>query len=460
MNTLVNEVRERLRSSSALDLDHATVERAIRRRMRERQLDDPAAYRAQLQGSEWDALLELVVVPESWLFRDPGAFQLALQHVRACLAARPQRPARLLCVPCAGGEEPYSLAMVLTDAGITPAQAIIHACDISPAAIARAQAGIFTRNAFRADPGPLLDRFFDPVPDGWQLHAAVRDRVELFRANLFALAPLEPYDVVFCRNLMIYFDHHTVALATAKLARLMADDGLLLSGPAEIPLFTRNGFSTLRTVHGYGLRKALHAETQAAVDTVAGADGLPGANPHGRLQAQAAGSLAALAKMARSARLARLQPASRLAPGPGAAELGSPPAPLATPAAAERGTGPRAAGQAPANATLAEARQLAEQGDYAGARRLCEHWLTTDPCSAEASYLAGLAASCLDAPDQAELHWRRCLYLEPEHYQALCHMAALREQAGDPDEAARLRRRASRVFERHGGTALPGGGPA
>jgi chemotaxis protein methyltransferase WspC len=509
MNALVDETRTWLRGVTALDLDNASVERAMRRRMRERQVDHLEDYRKLLDGDEREALIELVVVPESWLFRDPGAFQLALQHVRTCLAARPLQPARLLCVPCASGEEPYSLAIVLNDAGISPAHAIVHGCDISHAAIERARAGIFTRNAFRSDPGFALERHFEPVAEGWQVDEAVRQRVEFFQASLFALEPPAPYDVVFCRNLMIYFDPPTTARAAAKLAQLLADDGLLLAGPAEIPIFTQHGFKAQRSAHGYGLRKPgavpegarhpkgqpasqaqrgglhwwhghadseslrpLSASAPAGAATSAKTPSFPGL-AHGaagrpatpRLPADMPGMPAPAALAGRATGPALPTPPAR-APARGAPARALPPG-ADMPKALDGGAVPAASdglphgqpSELPAD-TLAQAQRLADQGGFAAARKLCEHWLQQHPYSAEACYLAGLAAACEGAPGPAEAHWRRCLYLEPEHYQALCHLAILREQAGDAEQARSLRRRASRVYERHGGAGLPEGGSA
>ena len=129
----------RLRAATSLDLSVATVERAVRERMRGGGAG--VDYDPQPGTPEFDALVDLVVVPESWILRDPAVFETALRFVQARLLTRPGQPVRVLSLPCAGGEEPYSLAMLLARAGIAPADCRIDAFDLSQAALARARAG-------------------------------------------------------------------------------------------------------------------------------------------------------------------------------------------------------------------------------------------------------------------------------------------------------------------------------
>ncbi|MFS2134248.1 CheR family methyltransferase, partial [Telluria sp. Tellsp131] len=238
----------RLRAATDLDLGVATVERAVRERMRA--VGAGIDYDPQPGTPEFDALVDLVVVPESWILRDPAVFETALRFVQTRLLTRPGRQVRVLSLPCAGGEEPYSLAMLLAHAGIEPEHCRIDAFDLSRAAIARARAGRYTRNAFRGDDQGLRARFFTEDGDEQVIGAAPRAYVAFVQANLFDVDPAVTgtYDLVFCRNLLIYFDLPTQQRAAARLAALLADDGLLLAGYAEAPALCRAGFAP-RTPH-------------------------------------------------------------------------------------------------------------------------------------------------------------------------------------------------------------------
>ena len=113
------------------------VQRAARGRMTALGIDTPAAYAARLEADqqERDALVEEVVVAESWFFRDPQVFDFVARFALT-LASLPGRlPVRILSAPCAGGEEPYSIAMALLEAGLVPGQFTIDAVDVSRAAL-------------------------------------------------------------------------------------------------------------------------------------------------------------------------------------------------------------------------------------------------------------------------------------------------------------------------------------
>jgi chemotaxis protein methyltransferase WspC len=210
--------REILRHATGLDLDEATLERALHARMKGLGLEARSDYLALLSGPELDALAELVVVPESWMFRDPAAFQAALALATGRLARRPGHLVRILSLPCAGGEEPYSMAMALLDAGVPLDQCRIDGIDLSKVSIARARAGRYTRNAFRGARVDFRDRYFSADDGGYLLRDDIRAAVQFGKGNLFGLdmaANAGRYDVIFCRNLLIYFDDHSIARAAA-----------------------------------------------------------------------------------------------------------------------------------------------------------------------------------------------------------------------------------------------------
>ena len=423
MNTLAL-----LRQATGLNLSRTTVERAVRQRMDATGADDRKAYGENLTPDELAALTELVVVPESWLFRDAQAFVVAAEFARARLAAG-ARLVRMLSIPCAAGEEPYSLAMALCDAGVPLPAFAIDAVDLSSACIARAEAGLFGRNAFRGKDLSFRERHFTPAGDDlYAIDAGLRRRVRFRQGNLLTseIAPARTYDVIFCRNLLIYFDAETTAAAIARLSALLADDGVLLAGYAEVPSFTRNGFTPLPYRQAFALRKA----AAHAADTPAWAD-LPVPRSEG-------------ATASRPSRPTPIPPAVTPEPPPGhARKRSTPPAPVAQPV-------PKAPAPmtilAP-TADLAQARQLADQGRPAEAQAACRAVLAQQPDNAEAWFLLGLLCESAQ-PDEAQDHLRRCIYLQPDHYDALCHLALLAGQRGDAAAAATLKARAGRVWRR------------
>jgi chemotaxis protein methyltransferase WspC len=416
--------RTLLRAACGLDVSEAAAERAVRERLLERgaapgaDLQELApAYLDQLNAAETAALIERVVVPESWFFRDPDAFAAAVGFIERRLAAAPGRPLRILSLPCAGGEEPYTMAMALMEAGVPAGACRIDALDLSTVALARARAGWFSRNAFRVGDLAFRERHFTASGNGYQISEALRGQVNFSQANILAIdtvANAGRYDVVFCRNLLIYFDAPTSAAAAAVLHALLADDGLLLAGYAEVPAFCANGFAPLRLPGAFALQKA---------------GGKPA--PRSRTPAE-------------PARMPR--PAAR-------------PVLDDTPPRAVRARAPAPAAKPPADpaALLALARRQADNGDYAAAAATCHRLLSAEsagaesPQAADAYYLLGLVADIEHQSGAADDYWRRCVYLRPDHYDALCRLALLAEQGGHASAAARLRQRAARVFQRRDG---------
>src|SRR5262249_53683940 len=147
------------------------------------------------------------------------------------LPAHPKKRLRILSVPCASGEEPYSIIMALLDAGLQVEQFDVQGADISPRSLARARAAVYGRNSFRGDDLGFRDRFFKQTRDGYALEPRVRDAVRFFEGNLLSaqfLTDSQTYDFVFCRNLLIYLDPVNRARVLNKLAGILAPSGVLI----------------------------------------------------------------------------------------------------------------------------------------------------------------------------------------------------------------------------------------
>ncbi|MFS2007430.1 CheR family methyltransferase [Duganella sp. CT11-25] len=412
-----------LRKATGLSLSKSLVERAIRNRMEQTAVADQDQYLEQMTPEELTELIELVVVPESWFYRDQQAFHAAADFVRTRLAADNGRLVRILSIPCAGGEEPYTIAMVLSDAGIPPGSFIIDAFDISPGCVERAKSGIYGRNAFRSQEMGFRDRYFSHLGDDeYRIADAIRKQVRIKQGNLleFDLGTRTGYyDVIFCRNLLIYFDKPTTKAAIAKLEALLASDGQLFAGYAEVPSFCQHGFAPLKYAQAFGLTKEAAAAPRKTAH--------PGAS--------AAKAAPPAARLARGT--AQQQPAP---PAPRAAK---PPAAPAPKAAAK----PTAA-TTPAVDLLVEARRLADLGDVKAAESTCRDHLAQQPDSAEAYFILGLLNELTNKIKLAEDYWKRCIYLQPDHYEALCHLALLAEANNDATGAAALKARAARIYKR------------
>jgi len=427
-----------LRKATGLNLARSLVDRAVNKRLESTGHADQDAYVASITPRELAELVELLVVPESWFYRDPQAFQAALEFIRA-RAGHVSRPTRILSIPCAGGEEPYTMAMVLADARLPPSSYMIEAWDISSACIERARDGIYGRNAFRSNDLGFRDRFFTRTGDEeYRINDALRQQIHFKQGNLmeFDVAARQgQFDVIFCRNLLIYFDKPTTKAAIERLETLLSEDGLLFAGYAEVPSFCQHGFTPLQYAQAFGLRK----------EPVAARATQPRMHAPLRVPAARAGAIAATSSATpATVPAAATRPARTPRPAPSADR----PAPVVTQAAHAAVAAP----SAPTPASMLErARQLADLGQAREAEQACRLCLAQAPDNAEAYFILGLLSEHAGKPEQAAEEWRRCLYLQPDHYEALCHMALLAEHRNDTAAAAALKARAARIYQRQAG---------
>jgi chemotaxis protein methyltransferase WspC len=410
-----------LRRATGLSVSKSVAERAVNQRMEQTGFSDSETYLQALTPAEMTQLIELVVVPESWLFRDPQAFYATVELVQERWARG--RATRILSIPCAGGEEPYSMAMALRDGGVPKQAFSIDAYDLSPGCIERAQAGVYGRNAFRAQDVAFRERYFTHVADdAYRIIDSLREQVTFRQGNLLQFDTAscsKHYDVIFCRNLLIYFDKPTTRAAIANLSALLADDGMLLAGYAEVPSFCQNGFAPLQFRQAFALKK----ETAAPASPVQVAP-LPAARPL-RSVPRAPGRAAAAAPSSAAPVPARTRPVS--VPSP---------APARTPVPAAQAD------------LLAEARLLADRGQLREAGEKCHAHLARVPEAAEAYFMLGIINELAGKMDLADDYWRRCIYLQPDHYEALCHLSLLAERNGNHTAAATLKARAARIYQR------------
>jgi len=250
---------------SATAIGAETVASAVDRRRCACGLQDVAAYRTYLETNmaEWEKLIEMIVVPETWFFRHIQSFHFFSQYVLSESRLKHQdKPLRILSVPCATGEEPYSLAMVLMNAGIPIERFRIDALDISLLALRKALRGIYGSMSFRGrDNMPTLQTsYFKRIDDSFQLHPDIMEAVSFNQGNLLdknILADQPCYDIIFCRNLMIYFSALARKRTRAIIDRLLKDSGLLFVGHSERIAFKAPGFNQIDANGVFAYRKGI-----------------------------------------------------------------------------------------------------------------------------------------------------------------------------------------------------------
>jgi chemotaxis protein methyltransferase CheR len=180
------------------------------------------------------ALVEHAVVKETYFYRHPEQWAAVTQQLAAL---PPERPLAAWSAGCATGEEAYTLAMVLHDAGRRGGSDQVLGTDISARALEVARAGRYREWSLRALPVALRARHFDPGHGALSVQAARRAPVRFAQHNLLgAPPPGGPFDLVACRNVLLYFKPDAARAVLGRLHGALRPGGLLLVGPIEEPL--------------------------------------------------------------------------------------------------------------------------------------------------------------------------------------------------------------------------------
>lgn len=398
----------------------AIIERAVRQRCTSANAADIDSYWQLLQTSavEQQALIEAVIVPETWFFRYPESFATLGKLAQARLKElKGARPLRILSLPCSTGEEPYSIAMALFDAGICPVQFKVDAVDISPLSIERAKHAVYGKNSFRGDKITFRDRHFAAGAEGYLVNERVREQVSFQPGNVLdtALFNSQPaYDFVFCRNLLIYFDLATQHQAFSVLKRWTREDGVLFIGPAEGSLLARLGMRSIGIPQSF----AFSRHSEPALESF-----------HTAVPPIVSRPVAAVPIQTKPRSFALSQSSTANA--------------SALPAG-------RASLNADAASLLAHIASSANQGKSAEARAACERYLELYEPVAQVFYWLGLLSDLGGQRVEAQGLYRKALYLQPQHPEALAQLAALLASQGDVAGARRLQERAARGLSKDG----------
>ena len=201
-------------------------------------------------------IVEAMTTNETFFFRDKMSFDHFRQTIMpALLSARArEKRIRIWCAAASTGQEPYSLAMMLREMSdpLTGFRVEILATDLAGEVLERARAGIYTQfEVQRGLPIQQLLKYFTQTGDSWQLAADVRAMVHFRTLNLLNdFSPLGSFDVVFCRNVLIYFDQETKIGVFNRLARQIPNDGYLVLGAAETVVGLTDAFKPLPDKRG------------------------------------------------------------------------------------------------------------------------------------------------------------------------------------------------------------------
>ncbi|MDD5758125.1 MAG: hypothetical protein PHI06_03480 [Desulfobulbaceae bacterium] len=267
INTILESILKEAMGLNTSSVSLSSLKHALSRRMRFLEIDNTLYYIKLLKSShqELNELIEEVTVNETWFFRDEAPFIALRDYAVNFIRKYKGLPLRLLSIPCSTGEEPYSMAITLLEAGIPRHAFTIDAVDISRRSISIAQKGIYRSHSFRGPGAQRHQRYFTKTKDGYSLDQNIKSLVRFHRGNLIHLTrPLANtiYQVIFCRNLLIYLDSSFHQQSINTFDSLLADNGILIIGHAEAGLFSNSRFTPASYPKAFAFEKKKEYDSQ------------------------------------------------------------------------------------------------------------------------------------------------------------------------------------------------------
>ena len=417
----IETLLKKIMGLNSVSVGSATIGRAVQKRMNARNEPDVNAYYHEVlhSGPELNKLIEEVIIPETWFFRDSKPFQsldtlVKKKYIKTIASGK---KLRILSAPCSTGEEAYSIAMVMINNGLTSNQFHIDAIDISNRNIEIASIGIYGLNSFRGGDLGFRDKYFIDSPEGFILDNSVKQSVSFKQANLIDSTfhlNRDNYDIIFCRNLLIYFDREIQNNTLSCLSGLLKTDGTLFVG---------------------------HAEGGALIGTWSPSKEFPGSfafsKPDPHVTATSLKNKPVTAKVGSAAKNS-----NSLAKNT-----------FNKPTEKPFSSASRLATSSPVtkkDSSLADAAKLANEGHLVEAAKICESHLRDNGPDTEAYFLLALVREATGNRNQALDYLKKVIYLQPNHYEAMMHLSSLLKLLGDIDGANNIDERITRIQNKTG----------
>lgn len=415
----------------------SAIEHVLDGRRRSLGQDTEAEYAEywRRHDAEKNDFLEQLLVGETWFFREWPAFGLLGEWIRSTFSHYTHRnPLRILTLPCATGEEAWSIAAVVLESGLDSRSVVIDALDISLSSVEYAARGLYPQRRLRTQPLERWAHLFVPQPGNLlRISDGLRPLVRFGQANAMdrdSLLKRDRYDVIFCRNMMIYMGIEARTQVCRTMSQCLRSDGLLFLGhaetvPAGVGLIKKHDACAFAWTKDEGAGKPVIKPIAARLPPQAV---MKSDNPRDGTQAPVGNTRPAISKPDGPPLLRPL--------------VGNQPV--------QAGAAQPTAGDAIAQPKidLDQLQRLGNLGRYDEALRLVETPSATQSLDPDIHAFAGVLLGALDRKSEAMVRLRRAIYLDPSHAESLTHLALLLEERGDLAEAKRLRARLDQAINR------------
>ena len=384
-----------------------------------------------MKGPEFNTLMDILTIQESFFFRHNAQFH-ALRHF--CLPAL-MMPAlmnkkkadhgkiNIWSAGCANGEEAYSIAMLIRDLGVDDFQMKFHirGTDISRQALRKAKEGVYTERAIRGLSPHYRKRYFTKQGDRYLLCGEIRNMVDFEYFNLseepFKMDAMPRWDIIFCRNVIIYFTQDHSRKLMKNFYGSMAEGGFLFAGFSETMRYLNDDFVPIRLDDAFIYRKPLPGQAPKPETTAHSKSIKNHISPHKKKSGKHF-KKSPSKKPTLSSRTPRTRDPRTVARP---TEIEPPPKPP-LPSLDER---------------LSVARNLADKGETISAVTILDDIIRQDPLHAKAYFMLAMIHNDSGNPDQSSRYLKKVIYLEPGNPLARLHLADIFKTASKKKDAAR-----------------------
>ncbi len=421
----ITDFREILKTYIGLDIDTISgkfLENFILERMAKFKMSESSQYINLLNESpdEKQVLINESVVHESWFFRHSGAFTESMQYISKKINENSSSKFRILSIPCSKGEEPYSMAILLAERNIPTNQYELIGVDVSDNSINIARNGVYSKYAFRGDEIDSHMNWFHSSDDNkFKIDKCIKDQVNFKCGNLLDnnfLSTLGMFDIIFCRNVLIYMGDSTRLQVLKNLRHILLTNGLMFVGSSEVVLTTKCGFCSTNKPMSFGLISTNTSPTRLIVNNK---------NKTKHL------SRILDKKINKKFRISTGLPQNSKR--------------VIEKNVIKQKELPKKKIQ---KIDLSEVEHLANIGQFDAAEEICRNFLNKNPSTAKAYYLLGLIRDAKKDFDNAESYYRKAVYLSPDYQDALLQLAYLYENQGNFQLANNYKTRAKKIKEK------------
>lgn len=427
-------------------IGHEAIEQSIKRRMKLSGIDSPVNYFIKVTDDplELSSLVDEITVGETWFFREFPAFSV-LQKQALNRRSNGYSQFRVASMPCSSGEEVYSIAMALLDIGFQENQLKVDGYDINREVVNKAHKAEYSSISFRSAMPDFSKRYLEKHGDGFGIKQSVKQSVSFQQANLLELADhVEPcsYDVIFCRNFLIYLDESSRRKMVEVLRHSLTEDGVLIVSRCEAHCIAQLGFQVLAQDKRFAFsntnKDVLMCDSSSPKKSLPRAVSNTLSAEKARKQDLNPSVVNTQSKAATPQKKALFSCGSRQK------------STLAfQPLSDERVVDKDNVSEWLANdckKRLYAIEILVNSGKFEQAMNGCRQLMRQHPECVDAQFMMGLISEQKGERALAFQYFRKVLYLQPEHHEALLHSAMVCEQQGEIAKAENLRMRLNRLI--------------